>query len=65
MEIVETYEDYILTCVCLQQQESYGNFVNITPHQKKKYLNEILKINVYVNKNKTIAYAGSLIQHMI
>lgn len=41
------YNDYLTTCICIQQQGKHGNFLDMTHLQKKEYLSEILKLNVF------------------
>ncbi|AFX92764.1 putative hydrolase [Megavirus courdo11] len=45
-ELIGDYNDYLTTCFCLQQGKSL-NFADMTQLQKKEYLNEILKLNVF------------------
>ena len=45
-ELIGDYNDYLTTCFCLQQGKSI-NFIDMTQLQKKEYLNEILRINVF------------------
>ncbi|AGC02121.1 putative DNA repair protein [Acanthamoeba polyphaga moumouvirus] len=45
-EIIGDYNDYLTTCFCLQQGKSL-NFTDMTQLQKKEYLNDILKLNVF------------------
>jgi DNA repair exonuclease SbcCD ATPase subunit/predicted phosphodiesterase len=46
VDLIGDYKDYLTTCFCLQQESSY-NFIDMTQSQKKAYLNEILKLNVF------------------
>ncbi|XWV24687.1 putative DNA repair protein [Tupanvirus deep ocean] len=46
VELIGDYNDYLTTCFCLQQGKS-SNFIDMTQLQKKEYLNEILKLNVF------------------
>jgi DNA repair exonuclease SbcCD ATPase subunit len=46
IELIGDYNDYLTTCFCLQQGKS-SNFIDMTQQQKKEYLNEILKLNVF------------------
>ena len=45
VELIGDYNDYLITCFCLQGK--YTNFIDMTQLQKKEYLNEILKLNVF------------------
>ncbi len=45
-ELIGDYGDYLTTCFCLQQGKS-SNFIDMTQQQKKEYLNDILKLNVF------------------
>lgn len=45
-ELIGDYDDYLTTCFCLQQGKS-TNFIDMTQQQKKEYLNDILKLNVF------------------
>jgi len=63
-ELIGDYNDYLVTCFCLQQGRS-GNFIDMTQNQKKEYLNEILKLNVFENcyvlaKDKLKELSGEL-----
>lgn len=44
-ELVGNYDDYLRTCICLQNQN--GNFIDLTETKKKEYLNEILRLKKY------------------
>ena len=44
--LVGTYNDYVTTCFCMQSTKP-SNFIDMTQLQKKEYLNEILKLNVF------------------
>ena len=51
-DLVGNYDDYLTTCFCLQNdktrdKKNTGNFIDMTQTQKKEYLNEILKLNVF------------------
>ena len=52
-DLIGTYSDYLCTCFCLQSNKN-NNFIDMTQLQKKEYLHEILKLNVY-EKCHTIA----------
>lgn len=45
-ELIGNYDDYLTTCFCLQQGKS-TNFIDMTQQQKKEYLNDILRLNVF------------------
>jgi DNA repair exonuclease SbcCD ATPase subunit len=45
-ELIGDYQDYLTTCFCLQQGRTV-NFIEMTQLQKKEYLHEILKLNVF------------------
>lgn len=45
-ELIGDYNDYLTTCFCLQHGKS-SNFIDMTQMQKKEYLNEVLKLNVF------------------
>ena len=45
-ELIGDYNDYLTTCFCLQNSKQ-NNFIDMTQLQKKEYLNEILKLNVF------------------
>lgn len=45
-ELVGNYDDYLVTCFCLQENHR-TNFIEMTKLQKKDYLNDILKLNAY------------------
>jgi DNA repair exonuclease SbcCD ATPase subunit len=45
-DLVGDYSDYLTTCFCLQNAKT-NNFIDMTQLQKKEYLNEILKLNVF------------------
>jgi len=47
-ELVGNYNDYLTTCIFLQRDRNY-NFIDMTQLQKKEYLNEILKLNIFDN----------------
>ncbi|BCS83355.1 putative DNA repair protein [Cotonvirus japonicus] len=47
-ELIGDYNDYLTTCFCLQQGKS-SNFIDMTQLQKKEYLNDVLKLNVFEN----------------
>ena len=56
-ELVGSYHDYLASCFCLQQCRN-TNFIDMTESQKKEYLNQVLKLNVFEDchrlaKNKT------------
>lgn len=54
-ELVGNYNDYLRTCFSLQPGKGDTktiNFTNMQPAEKKKYLNEILKLNVFKDCNK-------------
>lgn len=44
--IIGDYNDYLTTCFSLQNGKN-SNFIDMTQLQKKEYLNEILKLNVF------------------
>ncbi|AKI80286.1 putative DNA repair protein [Acanthamoeba polyphaga mimivirus] len=44
-ELIGDYNDYLTTCFSLQTKNS--NFIDMTQLQKKEYLNDILKLNVF------------------
>lgn len=46
-DLVGNYDDYLTTCICLQNHNRSINFIDMTQTQKKEYLNEILKLNVF------------------
>lgn len=46
VELVGDYNDYLTTCICLQQGKS-ANFIDMTQLQKKEYINDILRLNVF------------------
>ena len=45
-ELIGDFGDYLTTCFCLQQGRS-SNFADMTQLQKKEYLSESLKLNVF------------------
>lgn len=45
-ELIGDYYDYLTTCFSLQQCKT-SNFIDMTQLQKKEYLNEILKLNIF------------------
>ena len=47
IDLIGDYNDYLTTCFCLQQQGKETNFIDMKQPQKKEYLNEILKLNVF------------------
>lgn len=47
-ELIGNYDDYLTTCFCLQQNK-LNNFIDMTQMQKKEFLNEMLKLNVFEN----------------
>uniref|UniRef100_A0A6C0CAV2 Calcineurin-like phosphoesterase domain-containing protein n=1 Tax=viral metagenome TaxID=1070528 RepID=A0A6C0CAV2_9ZZZZ len=49
VDLIGDYDDYLLTCFCLQnnQNKKGGNFIDMTHLQKKEYLQDILKLNVF------------------
>lgn len=46
VDLIGDYTDYLTTCFCLQSTKT-NNFIDMTHLQKKEYLNEILKLNVF------------------
>jgi len=48
-DLIGDYDDYLLTCFCLQngQSKKGSNFIDMTHLQKKEYLQDILKLNVF------------------
>jgi len=61
-KLLGSYEDYLTTCICIQQQGKHGNFIDMTQLQKKEYLSEILKLNIFdqcctTAKDKLKSYA--------
>lgn len=48
IDLVGNYNDYLTTCFCLQHGKNL-NFIDLTQLQKKEYLNEILRINIFEN----------------
>lgn len=48
IELIGSYDDYLASCICLQKDKNY-NFMDMTQLQKKEYLNDILKLNVFEN----------------
>lgn len=44
--IIGDYNDYLITCFSLQSGKN-SNFIDMTQLQKKEYLNQILKLNVF------------------
>jgi len=48
-DLIGDYDDYLLTCFCLQngQSKKGGNFIDMSHLQKKEYLQDILKLNVF------------------
>jgi DNA repair exonuclease SbcCD ATPase subunit/DNA repair exonuclease SbcCD nuclease subunit len=64
IELIGDYNDYLTTCFCLQHGKS-SNFIDMTQLQKKEYLNEILKLNVFedchnIAKDKFKKLSGQL-----
>lgn len=64
VELIGDYNDYLTTCFCLQVGKS-SNFIDMTQLQKKEYLNEILKLNVFedchnIAKDKLKKLSGQL-----
>lgn len=53
VNIVGDFNDYIATCICLQRQGKTSTFTDMTNLQKKEYLYEILKLNIYENCYQT------------
>uniref|UniRef100_A0A6C0LTK3 Calcineurin-like phosphoesterase domain-containing protein n=1 Tax=viral metagenome TaxID=1070528 RepID=A0A6C0LTK3_9ZZZZ len=54
IDLVGLYDDYLITCICIQQQGKHGNFIDMTHLQKKEYLYDILKLNIF---DKCFCYA--------
>ena len=48
IDLVGDYNDYLTTCFCLQNSKN-TNFIDMTQLQKKEYLNEILKLDIFQN----------------
>ena len=49
-ELIGDYRDYLMTCIWLPPEKNNGcNFINMTQANKKDYLNEVLKLNVFEN----------------
>ena len=48
LELVGTYDDFLTTCICLQQGK-HVNFIDMTHLEKKEYLTEMHKLNVFNN----------------
>jgi len=46
-DLIGDYNDYLTTCFCLQNGQGRINFLDMTHLQKKEYLHEILKLNVF------------------
>jgi DNA repair exonuclease SbcCD ATPase subunit len=46
VELIGSYHDYVTTCFCLQNSKM-SNFIDMTQTQKKEYLCEILKLNIF------------------
>lgn len=64
IELVGDYTDYLTTCICLQNSKT-NNFIDMTQLQKKEYLNEILKLNIFedchsVSSNKVKELTGQM-----
>jgi DNA repair exonuclease SbcCD ATPase subunit len=47
IELIGTYDDYLTSYICTQDQEKHGNFMNKTADKKKEYLYEILKLDIF------------------
>lgn len=65
INLIGTYDDYLTSYICTQEQEQHGNFMNKTNKQKKEYLYEILKLNIFdecfvFTKNKLQSYNNTL-----
>lgn len=45
-ELVGDYHDYLTTCFFIQGSKG-SNFLDMTQQQKKEYLNEVLKLNIF------------------
>ena len=65
VNMIGSYDDYLTTCIYVQQQGKHGNFIDMTELQKKNYLSEILKLNVFDRcetyaKDKTKLYTAQL-----
>lgn len=70
-ELLGSYDDYLTTCICLQQDKTY-NFIDMTQLQKKEYLNNTLQLNVFdschtIVKDKLKELTGQLhlLEHKI
>lgn len=46
VDLIGTYNDYVTTCFYMQSAKP-SNFIDMTQLQKKEYLNELLKLNVF------------------
>lgn len=46
-ELIGDFNDYLTTCFCLQNGQGKINFLDMTHLQKKEYLHDILKLNVF------------------
>lgn len=53
--LLGNYDDYLATCICIQDQGKHGNFISMTQKQKKEYLYEILRLNIF---DKCYTYAN-------
>lgn len=51
-DIIGTYDDYVNTCVCLQQQYDGNDFVYMKETDRKEYLLNVLGISIFKNCNK-------------
>ena len=49
IDLIGSYDDYLTSYICTQDQESHGNFMKKTDAKKKEYLYNILKLNVFDN----------------
>lgn len=47
INLIGTYDDYLTSYICTQENDKYGNFINKTNLKKKEYLYEILKLDIF------------------
>ena len=47
IKLIGPYEDYLTTCICIQQHNKQHNFADMSNGSKKEYLSRILNLNKF------------------
>jgi len=66
IELVGEFDDFLATCVCVQNQESRkNNFMNMTSTRKNEYLIDVLNLDVFESLRKHVSDKKKILEREI